>query len=47
VDDFDGPDALHTGLALCALHHKLIDRGALGLTDDCRVRISSSFTART
>jgi putative restriction endonuclease len=29
--DFDGPDALHNGLALCALHHKSFDRGALGL----------------
>jgi putative restriction endonuclease len=28
---FDGPDALDNGLALCALHHKLFDLGALGL----------------
>jgi len=45
--NFDGPDALNNGLALCALHHKLFDRGALGLTDDYRIRISSSFTARS
>jgi putative restriction endonuclease len=34
-------------MALCALHHKLFDRGALGLTDDLRIQVSPSFTART
>jgi len=28
---FDGPDSLDNGLALCVLHHKLFDLGALGL----------------
>jgi putative restriction endonuclease len=42
-----GPDALDNGLALCALHHKLLDRGALGLDPDCRITVSSHFTART
>jgi putative restriction endonuclease len=32
-----GPDGLDNGLALCALHHRLLDRGALGLTADGRV----------
>ncbi len=27
---FGGPDDLDNGLALCSLHHKLFDRGALG-----------------
>lgn len=45
--NFDGPDALDNGLALCSLHHKLFDRGALGLTDAHQIRVSSSFTART
>ena len=44
---YAGPDAPDNGLALCSLHHKLFDRGALGLDDDLRVRVSRSFTART
>ncbi len=44
---FAGPDALDNGLALCMLHHKLFDRGALGLDDELRVRVSDTFTART
>ena len=43
----DGPDNLDNGLALCALHHKLLDRGALGLTHDYRIKVSGQFTART
>lgn len=45
--NFDGPDELDNGLALCALHHKLFDRGVLGLDDDLRVQVSPSYTART
>jgi putative restriction endonuclease len=44
---FDGPDTLDNGLALCSLHHKLLDHGALGLTDDHRILVSGHFTART
>jgi putative restriction endonuclease len=42
-----GPDALDNGLALCSLHHKLFDRGALGLDLKHRVMVSALFTART
>ena len=42
-----GPDELDNGLALCSLHHKLFDRGALGLSPDLEVQVSPSFTART
>jgi putative restriction endonuclease len=47
--NFDGPDDPDNGLALCSLHHKLFDRGALGLSlgDDLRITVSSSFTRRT
>jgi putative restriction endonuclease len=31
---FDGPDELDNGLALCALHHKLFDRGVPGLDNE-------------
>jgi putative restriction endonuclease len=41
---FEGPDALDNGLALCALHHELLDRGALGLTSEYRVKVSPHFT---
>ena len=42
-----GPDVVDNGLALCALHHKLLDRGALGLTLDYRIQVSAAFSART
>jgi putative restriction endonuclease len=29
-----GPDVIANGLCLCVLHHRLFDRGALGLTED-------------
>jgi putative restriction endonuclease len=44
---YDGPDSLDNGVALCALHHKLFDRGALGLTEDYRIVVADQFTART
>ncbi len=44
---FDGPDSLDNGLALCVLHHKLFDFGALGLDPDLRIHVSTAFTART
>ena len=42
-----GPDELDNGLALCSLHHKLFDRGMLGLDDDLAVVVSQRFSART
>lgn len=45
--NFEGPDEADNGIALCALHHKLFDRGALGLSDDLRIQISPLYTART
>ncbi len=43
----DGPDELDNGLALCSLHHKLFDRGVLGLDDDLTLVVSQRFSART
>ena len=43
--NFGGPDSLDNGLALCSLHHKLLDRGVLGLDDPETVRVSSAFSA--
>ena len=45
--NLDGPNDPDNGLALCALHHKLFDRGALGITDDYRLKVSRLFTGRT
>ena len=42
-----GPDDPDNGLALCSLHHKLFDRGALGLDVEYRVKVSQRFTGRT
>lgn len=44
---FGGPDDLDNGLALCTLHHKLFDLGAIGLDAGLRVQVSAAFTART
>ena len=35
-----GPDEVPNGLCLCALHHKLFDRGAFALTTELRVEVS-------
>ena len=40
-----GPDDPDNGLALCSLHHKLFDRGALGLADPETVVVSTKFGA--
>ncbi len=45
--NFGGPDRLDNGLALCSLHHKLFDRGALGLDEDLHIQVSPLYTART
>lgn len=42
-----GPDELDNGMALCSLHHKLFDRGMLGLDGDHAVVVSQRFSART
>lgn len=44
---FDGPDELDNGLALCVLHHKLFDLGALGLSKGLEIKVSREYTART
>lgn len=43
----DGPDNPDNGMALCSLHHRLFDRGALGLSSDYRVQVSRAYSART
>lgn len=43
--NFGGPDSLDNGLALCSLHHKLLDRGAIGLSDPGTIYVSDAFSA--
>lgn len=42
---FEGPDTLDNGLCLCSLHHKLLDRGVMGVDVDHRVTVSEAFMA--
>lgn len=35
-----GPDSEANGVALCALHHKLFDRGAFTLSKDMKIQVS-------
>ncbi|MEV1047121.1 phosphorothioated DNA-binding restriction endonuclease [Streptomyces sp. NPDC049916] len=44
---FDGPDDVDNGLCLCALHHKLFDKGALGVGENHRILVSQEFVGRS
>ena len=37
-----GPDEISNGIALCALHHKLLDKGAVHVTEDLRLFVSEA-----
>ncbi|MFI0445896.1 phosphorothioated DNA-binding restriction endonuclease [Actinomadura sp. 6N118] len=43
---FGGPDDLVNGLCLCALHHRLLDRGVLGVTREHTIAVSRKFVGR-
>lgn len=38
-----GPDSVDNGLALCTIHHKALDRGAIGIDEDKRVLVSAEL----
>jgi putative restriction endonuclease len=44
---FDGPDDVENGLCLCTLHHKLFDKGVLGIGDDLRILVSQRFVGHS
>ncbi|MFJ6988134.1 MULTISPECIES: phosphorothioated DNA-binding restriction endonuclease [unclassified Streptomyces] len=44
---FDGPDDVDNGLCLCSLHHKLFDRGVLGIAPGHRVQVSQRFVGHS
>ena len=35
-----GPDTANNGIALCSFHHKVLDRGAMGLSDKLTIDVS-------
>jgi putative restriction endonuclease len=43
---YDGPDTVDNALCLCSFHHKLLDRGVLGVTTDHAVAVSARFVGR-
>ncbi|MEU8822450.1 phosphorothioated DNA-binding restriction endonuclease [Streptomyces sp. NPDC048636] len=43
---FHGANELHNALCLCSLHHRLFDRGVLGLDPARRITVSDAFTGR-
>ena len=43
---FDGPDTVDNALCLCTFHHKLLDRGVLGITPEHEVAVSAHFVGR-
>lgn len=40
----NGPDETRNGLALCALHHVALDRGAIGISEDYLVLVSQEVS---
>lgn len=40
----DGPSTIDNGILLCALHHRLFDKGALGLDEDRRILVSQQLS---
>ena len=43
----DGPDEVDNGLCLCSLHHRLFDKGVLGLGEGHRILVSQRFIGRS
>lgn len=44
---FGGPDDVDNGLCLCSLHHKLFDKGVLGVADGHRILVSQRFVGHS
>ncbi|MFE5186550.1 phosphorothioated DNA-binding restriction endonuclease [Streptomyces sp. NPDC056628] len=44
---FGGPDDVDNGLCLCSLHHKLFDKGVLGIGDGHRILVSQRFVGHS
>ncbi|WP_329013260.1 phosphorothioated DNA-binding restriction endonuclease [Streptomyces sp. NBC_00690] len=44
---FDGPNDVSNGLCLCTLHHRLFDKGVLGLSAELRIIVSQRFAGHS
>jgi putative restriction endonuclease len=44
---FDGPNEVTNGVCLCTLHHKLLDKGVLGMTADRQITVSVHYIGRS
>ena len=40
---FNGPCTVNNGLALCSIHHKALDKGAITITPDMQVKVSQAL----
>jgi putative restriction endonuclease len=45
--NFGGPDTVDNGISLCALHHKLLDRGVIGFQSESELKISNLYSSAT
>jgi putative restriction endonuclease len=43
---FEGPDTVDNSLCLCSMHHKLLDRGVIGIGAGNSVTVSARFVGR-
>lgn len=43
----EGPDEVTNGLALCALHHRALDRGVIGIDAERRLLVSARATGKS
>ncbi len=43
---FEGPDTVENALCLCSMHHKLLDRGVVGIDAGNAVSVSARFVGR-
>jgi putative restriction endonuclease len=44
---YDGPDLVSNGLALCVLHHKMLDRGIIHVNTDLRLIVAEDINGST
>lgn len=42
----NGPDSVENGVALCAIHHKLLDYGAIGFDQDLQLLVASGVNGK-
>ena len=42
-----GPNEVGNGLCLCSIHHKLFDKGVLGVTSQNKITVSARFVGRS